>query len=41
VTASALNMRVGPSTGKKIIKSLPKGSKVTCYGYYTQAKSTG
>lgn len=40
VTASALNMRVGPSTGKKIIKSLPKGSKVTCYGYYTQAKST-
>jgi len=35
VTASALNMRTGASTTKSIIKKLPKGSKVTCYGYYT------
>ena len=35
VTASALNMRAGASTTKKVIKVLPKGSKVTCYGYYS------
>ncbi len=36
VTASALNMRRGAGITKGIIKSLPKGSKVTCYGYYTK-----
>ena len=41
VTASALNMRTKAATkiGNKdvpIIKVLPNGSKVTCYGYYTQ-----
>lgn len=35
VTASALNLRSGAGTDKTIIKSLPKGTKVTCYGYYT------
>lgn len=40
VTASALNMRAGASTSKQIIKVLPKGSKVTCYGYYTLYGST-
>lgn len=40
VTASALNMRSGPGTDKPIIKSLPKGTKVTCYGYYTKNTAT-
>lgn len=40
VTASALNMRSGPGTDKPIIKSLPKGTKVTCYGYYTKNNAT-
>lgn len=40
VTASALNMRTKAATKYKgapvpIIKVLPKGAKVTCYGYYT------
>ena len=37
VTASdGLNMRVGANTSKQLIKTFPKGSKVTCYGYYTK-----
>ena len=40
VTASALNMRIGAGTDKPIIKSLPKGAKVSCYGYYTQNGAT-
>jgi len=36
VTASALNLRRGASTKKDVIRSIPKGEKVTCYGYYTQ-----
>ena len=40
VTASALNIRTGPGMHKSIIKSLPKGEKVTCYGYYTKNAST-
>ena len=45
VTASALNMRTKAATkiGNKdvpIIKVLPNGSKVTCYGYYTQNGAT-
>lgn len=40
VTASALNMRTGAGTGKSIIKVLPKGAKVTCYGYYSVNGST-
>lgn len=30
-----LNMRVGAGTSKAIICTLPKGTKATCYGYYT------
>lgn len=40
VTASALNMRKGASTSKQVIKALPRGSKVTCYGYYTKNGSS-
>lgn len=45
VTASALNMRTRAGTtlqGKAvpIIKSLPKGTRVNCYGYYTQNGAT-
>lgn len=40
VTASELMMRAGAGTDKAIIKALPKGSKVTCYGYYTMNGST-
>lgn len=40
VTASALNMRRGPSTTKQVHKVLPKGSKVTNYGYYTKNGAT-
>lgn len=40
VTASALNMRRGPGTTKKILKVLKQGEKVTCYGYYTMSGIT-
>ena len=40
VTASALNLRSGAGTDKPIIKSMPKGTKVTCYGYYTKNGAT-
>lgn len=40
VTASALNMRIGAGTEKAVIKTLPKGSKVRCYGYYTLVAGT-
>lgn len=35
VTASSLNIRAGAGTDKRIIGNVPKGKKVTCYGYYT------
>ena len=40
VTASALNLRNGAGTDRPIIKSMPKGTKVTCYGYYTNNDAT-
>ena len=40
VTASALNLRSGAGTDRPIIKSMPKGAKVTCYGYYTKYNAT-
>ena len=40
VTASSLNMRRGAGTTKQIIKSLNKGEKFTCYGYFTNIKGT-
>lgn len=36
VTASTLNVRYGADSSKYgVIKTIPKGSKVICYGYYT------
>lgn len=40
VTATKLNMRYGPGTDREIIKELPKGSKVTNYGYFTKIGAT-
>lgn len=40
VTASALNMRSGAGDKKRIIKTLPNGSEVTCYGFYTVVGSS-
>ncbi len=40
VTAFALNMRYGAGLTKGIMKTLVKGDKVTCYGYYTKNGST-
>lgn len=36
VTASWLNVRHGAGTAKKIMVTIPKGTEVKCYGYYTQ-----
>lgn len=35
VTASALNVRDGAGTKYKTLVTIPKGTVVTCYGYYT------
>jgi N-acetylmuramoyl-L-alanine amidase CwlA len=40
VTASALNMRRGAGTTKQLLKTLKKGEKFTCYGYYTNNGGT-
>lgn len=40
VTASALNVRHGAGTSKKIMISIPKNTQVTCYGYYTTISET-
>ena len=40
VTASALNMRSGAGTGKKVIAVVPKNAVVQCYGYYSLDGST-
>lgn len=40
VNAVWLNMRRGAGTTKGIVKTLPKGRKVTCYGYYTKNGAT-
>lgn len=34
-TTTGLNMRAGAGTSKTILTVIPKGEKVTCYGYYT------
>lgn len=34
-TNADLNLRIGPSQKKTIITTLPKGTKVQCYGYHT------
>ena len=35
VTASWLNVRTGAGTTKPILTSIPHGSKVRCYGYFS------
>ena len=40
VTASALNMRIGAGTDRPVIKTLRQGTRVICYGYYTQNGAT-
>lgn len=35
VTASSLNVRSGAGTNKAVMVSIPKGTVVRCYGYYT------
>ena len=35
-TTANLRLRTGPSTSKQTIVIMPKGSLVTCYGYYTK-----
>lgn len=35
VTASSLNVRSGAGTGKTRLTTIPNGTKVQCYGYYT------
>lgn len=34
-TTDALNIRTGAGTSKAILVTVPKGTKVQCYGYYT------
>lgn len=36
VTASALNVRSGAGLTKKVLVTIPKGTEVKCYGYYTK-----
>lgn len=36
-TTANLNMHTGAGISKDIITTIPKGSKVTCYGYYTKS----
>ncbi len=39
-TTADLNMRNGAGTSKSIMVTLPKGTKVKCYGYYSVSGST-
>lgn len=39
VTATMLNVRNGAGITKKIMVTIPKGTKVQCYGYYTAVGS--
>ena len=39
-TTVNLNLRSGAGSGKDIIITIPKGERVTCYGYYTKVGST-
>lgn len=34
-TVTGLNMRAGAGTSRAVLTVIPKGEKVTCYGYYT------
>lgn len=39
-TKANLNMRTGAGISKVVLTVIPKGSKVTCYGYYTSVIGT-
>lgn len=39
VTATALNVRAGAGTDKTILVTIPTGTNVRCYGYYTTVGS--
>ena len=38
-TIAGLNIRTGAGTSKAILGTLPKGTKVECFGYYTKTKN--
>lgn len=38
--AQALNVRDGAGTAAKVLVTIPNGTKVKCYGYYTENKGT-
>jgi uncharacterized protein YraI len=38
--AQALNVRDGAGTNAKVLVTIPKGTKVKCYGYYTDNRGT-
>ena len=40
VTASALNVRNGAGTNHNVLVTIPKGTEVNCYGYYTMNSKT-
>ena len=40
MTASALNVRTGAGTNKAILATIPKGTAVKCYGYFTLNSGT-
>lgn len=40
ITTANLNLRSGAGKNKNIITTIKKGSKVTCYGYYTKVGDT-
>jgi hypothetical protein len=40
VSATKLNIRYGAGTNKDILTVIPKGTKVKCYGYYTDVLDT-
>jgi uncharacterized protein YraI len=40
VTATKLNVRHGAGLNKKIMVTIPRGTAVKCYGYYTQYLGT-
>ena len=40
VTAAYLNVRFGAGTDKQILTTIPKGTEVKCYGFYTRFNNT-
>lgn len=40
VTASKLNIRCGAGTNNPVLITIPKGTEIKCYGYYTSTNDT-